>query len=952
MDSERWTGRLRSWTDVERLRRHENKMLLVVTLLIGAAVGLVVVAFIVVTERLAAVLLPVGGPAWRRVLVPTIGALLSGILLARYFPNARGSGIPQTKTALFLHGGYIKLKTVFGKFGCSAISLASGIALGREGPTVQVGAGIASVVGRRLGLGPDRIQALVPAATSAALAAAFNTPIAAVLFTLEEILGNLHAPVLGSIVISSVTSWAVLHLMLGDEPLFHVPAYQLVHPLELIVYAALGVAGGFVSVAFVKLLLRIRRGFLSLPKASIWWQPAVGGLLVGLLGWFVPDVLGVGYDHVGAALNGHMTVTLMALLLGLKLVATAASYGSGNAGGIFGPSLFIGAMLGGTVGGVVHGWFPDVTGSAGAYALVGMGTAFAGIVRTPMTSVIMIFEITRDYSIIVPVMVANLLSYFISERLQPHAVYEALLAQDGIQLPHPRVVERAVTVEQVLRREYERTAASERVGERLAALRSRAPEPHEPGPWPVVEANRLLGMLTARKLEEAGATGRESATLAEIVDPPEGPVTAETFVHVHPDQSVDMALRRMGQSGLDLLPVVSRHNVRELVGVVALSDIPRAYGGEGADRLEAETSASKGMAPKALLGTVVAGVVGLSLLGGFLAHHYYTVRLETAAQYFRTGTELARQGRNVEAAEQFRTALSLTRSEQYRLALGLALARADRGPEAAVYLDEVLRTDPSNGPANLALARMARGRHDVAAAVMRYRQALDGEWPRQDQAARVEAAFELVALFESGGDFRQATAELLQLAGQTKDPAVLIRIARGLLSSGSARQAADLFRDVLRDHPASAPGYAGLGDAELAENDFRAAQQSYTQAVRINPDDASSRDKAALCADVLALDPRARGIRLSERYDRSRLILAGALRLFEGCAPPELPAPLVATLVKARKMVAPTYRTRSAAEDAEEDVRMALDLWGNRRSECPVARGDRAVAIALGNLAK
>ena len=189
-------------------------------------VGVTVVAFILLTENLGARLYPVGSPAWRRVLVPIAGSLITGFLLFRYFPNARGSGIPQTKTALFLRDGYISFRTVLGKFGLCSISLASGIALGREGPSVHVGAGIASSLGRKLGLSPASIKALVPTGAAAALAAAFNTPISAVLFSLEEVMGDMHAPVLGSIVLSSATSWIVLHLILGDEPLFHVPAYQ------------------------------------------------------------------------------------------------------------------------------------------------------------------------------------------------------------------------------------------------------------------------------------------------------------------------------------------------------------------------------------------------------------------------------------------------------------------------------------------------------------------------------------------------------------------------------------------------------------------------------------------------------------------------------------------------------------------------------------------------------
>src|SRR3954454_24982785 len=246
-----------------------------------------------VTERIGSRLYPPGGAAWRRLVIPVVGSLSTGFLLFRYFPQARGSGIPQTKVALFLRDGYISLRTVLGKFGLCSVSLASGMALGREGPSVQVGAGIASVLGRRLGLSPAGVKALVPVGASAALAAAFNTPIAAVLFSLEEVMGDMHAPVLGSIVLSSATSWIVLHLVLGDEPLFHVPAYQLVHPVEFVFYAALGLAGGLVSVIFVKLLLWLRLQFRRAPRRLGPLLPVVGGITVGLLGWRYPEVLGV-----------------------------------------------------------------------------------------------------------------------------------------------------------------------------------------------------------------------------------------------------------------------------------------------------------------------------------------------------------------------------------------------------------------------------------------------------------------------------------------------------------------------------------------------------------------------------------------------------------------------------------------------------------------------------------
>src|SRR5204862_1300743 len=223
---------------------------------------------------------------FRRILFPFAGSLVIGYLLYRYFPYARGSGVPQTKAALFAREGRITIRTVFGKFFCTSATLASGIPLGREGPSVQVGSGLASVLGRNLGLSPERVKALIPVGAAAAIAAAFNTPLAAVVFALEEIVGDLHAPVIGSVVLASATSWGVLRMLLGNNPLFKVPQYQLVHPAEFAVYAVLGVAGGLVSVAFTKMLLGMRKFFLQLPPRTAWLQPAAGGILVGISGWF------------------------------------------------------------------------------------------------------------------------------------------------------------------------------------------------------------------------------------------------------------------------------------------------------------------------------------------------------------------------------------------------------------------------------------------------------------------------------------------------------------------------------------------------------------------------------------------------------------------------------------------------------------------------------------------
>jgi chloride channel protein, CIC family len=539
----------------QQLRLRENQLFLTLTIVIGIIAGLAAVLFTVAIDQVSHRLFGLAPSRLRLFAVPPLVSIATGVLLAKVFPEVRGSGVPQTEAAYHLAGGVIPARVPLGKFVTGVVCIGSGHSMGREGPSVQIGAGLASVAGRWLRLSPQRVRDLVPVGAAGALAAAFNTPVAAVLFALEEIIGDMNAALIGSTVVASVAAVIVERSILGNEPLFHVPTYRLVHPAELFAYALLGISGGVVSLVFCKGLLAARKLFARLPPRTRILQPAIGGLIIGAILLYTPPVMGVGYEYVDQALNGGLLLKTMAILCFMKLAATIASYASGNAGGIFAPSLYIGAMAGGTVGLIVHRIAPFPTGDAGAYALVGMGTLFAGIIRAPMTSVFMIFEITQDYQILVPLMVANLLSIVISKRYQPVPVYHALLLQDGIHLPAPAArAERAVkTARHVMRSDVPFISPDLSVAEawRLAA--------QDDAPLHLIGApDHLVGVVTHDALDKLRSQSPDQHVSA-VVD--------TVFVHVHPDHPIDVVLERLAESG-GLLPVVSRTAVDRVEGVV------------------------------------------------------------------------------------------------------------------------------------------------------------------------------------------------------------------------------------------------------------------------------------------------------------------------------------------------------------------------------------------------
>ncbi len=421
----------------KRLHLSEAQRFLLLAILIGIFAGLMVVCFHIAIDFLSWSSLGALSGRYRfgRLISPTLGAVLATWLATRVFPAARGSGVNQTKAALYISDGLVPASTVAGKFLACSIAIGSGNSLGPEDPSLQMGAGVASLLGRMFRLGRKNMRLIAPVGAAAGIAAAFNTPITGVLFVMEEVVAAWNASVVGSIVLSAVSAVVVIRWFLGNEPLFRVPVFELTHPSELVVYALIGVFGGLLSAVFITLIERLRARLERLPHRTELVQALCAGLFVGAVGLWLPEVMGAGYDAIDFALHDRFTWEFLLILCGAKMLVTLGGFSSGVPGGMFAPTLFIGAMIGGGLGGLAHHYWPFPTSSAGAYVLVGMGTFFSGVFRAPMTSIFMVFEVSANYVIILPVMIANTISYFISRRLHPVPFFTMLARQEGVDLP-------------------------------------------------------------------------------------------------------------------------------------------------------------------------------------------------------------------------------------------------------------------------------------------------------------------------------------------------------------------------------------------------------------------------------------------------------------------------------------------------------------------------------------
>lgn len=566
---------------IERIRTNEVVTGLVLSIIVGAVAGLGAVGFRWLIGEVQTLFFSNGanyldfmGPYFI-ILLPAVGGLIVGLLIRYAAREAKGHGVPEVMEAVALRGGRIRPRVSVVKALASSVCIGSGGSVGREGPIVQVGSSLGSTIGQWLGLSDDWVRVLVACGAAGGISATFNTPIGGVFFAMEIILGRFVTPKFGYVVISSVVADFVAHVFLGSQPSFSIVPYDMVSYWETLSYAALGIIAALAATVFIRVLYKLEDVFDSwhIPE---FLKPAIGGLGIGLIGLYSYDLFGVGYGDVfwtstmsvNQAMVGEIALSSLIILLLLKITATSLTLGSGGSGGIFAPSLFIGAMLGGALGTVAHMLFPGYIAPSGAYALVGMAAVFAGATRASFTAIIMLFEMTRNYTIILPLMIAVVISTVISRALNRETIYTRKLVRRGVDLRQINKASplREVTVEEAMTWDFPTVLETMSVRELMAKLRRTG---HHG--FPVVnEKDELAGVVTIADVEAAIARG--SLTGLTVKD-----IASKSVVVAYPDEYIHDVFIKLGSRDVGRIPVVDRRNRKRLLGVLRRHDVLTAY---------------------------------------------------------------------------------------------------------------------------------------------------------------------------------------------------------------------------------------------------------------------------------------------------------------------------------------------------------------------------------------
>jgi CIC family chloride channel protein len=502
---------------------------------------------------------------WFVVLAPVIGGLIYGPLVARFAPEARGHGVPEVMLAVNRLGGRIRPQVPIVKSLASAVCIGSGGSVGREGPIVQIGSAIGSVTGQLFGLPESQLRLLVACGAAGGISATFNAPIAGVFFALELILRNFQTQSFGLVVLSSVTADAIGRAAFGNHPFLSLPAFNFSSPLELVLYAGLGVLATGVGLAFVRVLYAGEDVADRLWRGPDWLRPAAGGILLGLLLLAVPQMYGVGYPVLQQAVGGHYVILVLLALLAAKILATSLTMWIGGSGGVFAPTLFMGAMLGSAYGAVAHHLLPHLAAAPGAYGLVGMGAVFAAAARAPITAVIIIFELTGDYRIILPLMFAIVVATALSAALSRDTIYTLKLRRRGIDIDQPQATSlmAQITVAEAMGKPPRPIMPDQPLHElikRFAAERSDS--------LPIIDENgSLLGVIAVVDVERAISQDTDETTRAAVL--------ARAVPDLRADESLEDAVVALASTDNDGVPVLGDDD--QLIGWLTHRRLLRAY---------------------------------------------------------------------------------------------------------------------------------------------------------------------------------------------------------------------------------------------------------------------------------------------------------------------------------------------------------------------------------------